>query len=185
MEQWVKLRTGEGQHYDRQIGLHIRGKEKKPLPENIPAGSLTAQRLAIGGLVICGPDEEEIEVIEVEPEPDLGTRIGAPLQMTPDTPTVGADPSVCPDEPDTPAAAEAIEESVDPVPDAAAEPEPLPEPESRESFIDRTAKQILSKMNMAELREACKRHGIDVPKRPKAETLAKLIAQAEWELQQG
>jgi hypothetical protein len=158
MEQWVKLRTGEGQHYDRQIGLHIRGTEIKPLPENIPAGSLTAQRLAIGGLVICGPPEEEIELIEIEAEDS-----------------------------DTPEAAEVIEEPGAPVPDAAAEPEPVPEPgpESRESFIDRTAKQIIDKFSMKELKEACQRHGIDVPKRPKAETLAKLVAQAEWELQQG
>jgi hypothetical protein len=115
-----------------------------------PVGRLTKERLRFGGIVRCAPPQ-----------------------------SVGADPSVCPDEPGTPEAAEAIEEPEAPVPDVATEPE------SRESFLARTAKQINSKFTMAELREACKRHGIDVPKRPKAETLAKLIAQAEWEQQQG
>lgn len=58
MADWVKLRTGEGQHYDSEIDLHIRGKERKPLPDYVPAGGLTAQRLAIGGLVRCDPPAE-------------------------------------------------------------------------------------------------------------------------------
>jgi hypothetical protein len=54
-QKWVRLATGEGQIYDRQTGFHIRCDERKPLPEIVPAGSLTAQRLDAHGLIECDP----------------------------------------------------------------------------------------------------------------------------------
>ncbi len=56
-QRYVKNRTGEGQFFDRALGIHVRATEIVPVPEPVPAGSATAQRLAVGGLVYAGPEE--------------------------------------------------------------------------------------------------------------------------------
>ena len=54
---YLKLRTGDGQFYDRELSVHIRGGEIVPIPDAVPAGSLTARHLATAGLIYASPEE--------------------------------------------------------------------------------------------------------------------------------
>lgn len=53
MTTWVKLKNQQGQHWDSRIGWGIKLDETKELPDDIPAGSITAERLRMGGLIRC------------------------------------------------------------------------------------------------------------------------------------
>jgi hypothetical protein len=99
MTRWVKLRTGEGQHFDRAVGLHIRNDEKKPLPKPVPAGSLTAQRLDMGALVYCDPPDDAVEVIEVEEAGDDRDATEGAAELTDDRQDVGHDSAEKEEEP--------------------------------------------------------------------------------------
>jgi hypothetical protein len=55
MTTWVKLKNQQGQHWDSRINWGIKLDEIKELPDDIPAGSITAERLRMGGLVKCDP----------------------------------------------------------------------------------------------------------------------------------
>ncbi len=59
MTTWVKLKNQQGQLWDSRVGWGIKLDEIKELPDNIPAGSITAERLRMGGLIECGPPSEK------------------------------------------------------------------------------------------------------------------------------
>jgi hypothetical protein len=56
-KRWMKLRDGDGQFFDRLLGVHVRKEEIVRVPDPLPSGSKTAQWLNGGGLIFCDPPE--------------------------------------------------------------------------------------------------------------------------------
>lgn len=103
MSTWVRLKNQEGQVWDSRIGWGIKLDEVKELPEDVPAGSLTAERLRMGGLIVVDPPiardqdmfvtaaAETVQVPVVSPTPDsavldrvgLGNLPGLPNRQAP------------------------------------------------------------------------------------------------------
>lgn len=70
MTVWVKLKNQQGQLWDSRIGWGIKLDEIKELPDDIPAGSITAERLRMGGLIRCdSPTVSSRNIFNPAPEP--------------------------------------------------------------------------------------------------------------------
>jgi len=64
---WVKLKHQDGQFWDSRIEWGIKLDEVKRLPDLIPADSLTAQRIRMGGIIKCqGPDITDQEMFTAQ-----------------------------------------------------------------------------------------------------------------------
>ncbi len=94
MTKWVRLKNQQGQLWDSRLDWGIKLDEIKQLPEDIPAGSITAERLRMGGLIECGPPSERdqnmfttiaLETVQVpvvnSAEPIEGTKLEAEQRL--------------------------------------------------------------------------------------------------------
>lgn len=68
---WVRLKDQSAVFWDKELMFGLARDEIRPLPDDIPPGSLTARWLNAGGLVPCeGPQPVAPASVAVEPQDD-------------------------------------------------------------------------------------------------------------------
>jgi len=80
MPKWVRLRHPEGGFYDSALGFGLKRNERKQLPEHVPPGSLTAQRIKSGAIVYCDPPADQ-PAEEAAPDPEATDEAVVPRGM--------------------------------------------------------------------------------------------------------
>jgi len=169
---WVKLASEHGQHYDRELGFHIRPGEIKQLPEVVPAGSLTAQRLDTRSLIYADPPADASLTPSLSRE---GRGSEKDPDVSPAAPAESADPGAVAHE------AEMQEDRQDAGAAASLPTTPEALAAARDIVIERRVETLKQENTVAQLRARAKRLGLNVKSRTSEHNIAVQIAVAEWQ----